>query len=96
MPKWYEGIIASLAIVMFAFAVLRLGVLPPVKQRSRKTIPKAINAVPFRILLFYVLTIFILMCIFPWQQIGHNGSPFVQIFPIWVSIQPLTIFLISG
>ncbi|MGJ7385069.1 amino acid permease, partial [Morganella morganii] len=33
-----------------------------------------------RILLFYVLTLFILMCIFPWNQIGHNGSPFVQIF----------------
>ncbi|MEX9542308.1 amino acid permease, partial [Escherichia coli] len=30
--------------------------------------------------LFYGLTLFILMCIYPWNQIGQNGSPFVQIF----------------
>ncbi|RAX29603.1 UNVERIFIED_CONTAM: proline-specific permease ProY, partial [Escherichia coli] len=28
----------------------------------------------------YGLTLFILMCIYPWNQIGQNGSPFVQIF----------------
>lgn len=33
-----------------------------------------------RILLFYVLTMFVLMAIYPWQQIGSQGSPFVQIF----------------
>jgi len=33
-----------------------------------------------RILLFYVLTLFVLMSIFPWTQIGSKGSPFVQIF----------------
>ncbi|NYS42419.1 amino acid permease, partial [Pseudomonas syringae pv. actinidiae] len=28
----------------------------------------------------YVLTLFVLMCIYPWPQIGTQGSPFVQIF----------------
>ena len=32
------------------------------------------------ILLFYVLTLFVLMCLYPWPQIGSQGSPFVQIF----------------
>ncbi len=49
-------------------------------QDPQRVIPRAINAVPLRILLFYVLTLFVLMAIFPWQQIGSNGSPFVQIF----------------
>ncbi len=81
MPNGIEGIIASLAIVMFAFGGIEvIGITASEAKDPEKTIPKAINAVPFRILLFYVLTIFILMCIFPWQQIGHNGSPFVQIF----------------
>lgn len=35
---------------------------------------------PLRILLFYVLTLFVLMCLYPWPQIGSQGSPFVQIF----------------
>ncbi|MGD1356890.1 amino acid permease, partial [Enterococcus faecium] len=73
MPNGIEGIIASLAIVMFAFGGIEvIGITASEAKDPEKTIPKAINAVPFRILLFYVLTIFILMCIFPWQQIGHN------------------------
>ena len=43
-------------------------------------IPKAINSVPLRILLFYVLTLLVLMAIYPWPKIGSQGSPFVQIF----------------
>ena len=43
-------------------------------------LPKAINAVPVRILLFYVLTLTVLMAIYPWNSIGQNGSPFVEIF----------------
>ncbi|WP_440509167.1 amino acid permease, partial [Serratia ureilytica] len=45
-----------------------------------KVLPKAINAVPVRILLFYVLTLTVLMAIYPWNSIGQNGSPFVEIF----------------
>ncbi len=57
-----------------------IGITASEAQNPEKTIPKAINAVPIRILLFYGLTLFILMCIYPWNQIGQNGSPFVQIF----------------
>ena len=81
MPNGIEGVIASLAIVMFAFGGIEvIGITASEAQNPEKTIPKAINAVPIRILLFYGLTLFILMCIYPWNQIGQNGSPFVQIF----------------
>ena len=43
-------------------------------------IPRAINSVPLRILLFYVLTLTVLMAIFPWPGITGESSPFVQIF----------------
>ena len=32
-------------------------------------------------MLFYVLTLAVIMAINPWQEIGSEGSPFVQIFP---------------
>ena len=38
------------------------------------------RTVPVRVLLFYVLTLGVLMSLFPWNEIGTNGSPFVQIF----------------
>ncbi|UYZ84408.1 amino acid permease [Entomomonas sp. E2T0] len=81
MPNGIEGVIASLAIVMFAFGGVEvIGVTSSEADNPEKSIPKAINAVPFRILFFYVFTLFILMSLFPWNEIGLAGSPFVTIF----------------
>lgn len=81
MPNGIAGLIACLSVVVFAFGGIEIiGITAGESQDPKKTLPKAINAVPVRILLFYVLTIFVLMSIFPWNQIGSQGSPFVQIF----------------
>src|SRR5476651_6662 len=81
MPNGVGGLIASFAVVMFAFGGIEIiGVTAGEAKDPQHVLPRAINAVPLRILLFYVLTMFVLMSIFPWQQIGNQGSPFVQIF----------------
>lgn len=81
MPHGICGVIASLAVVMFAFGGIEIiGITASEAKDPAKAIPKAINSVPIRILLFYVLTLFMLMAIYPWSQVGKNGSPFVQIF----------------
>ncbi|CDG20833.1 Proline-specific permease ProY [Xenorhabdus poinarii G6] len=81
MPNGIAGVIASFTVVMFAFGGIEvIGITASEAKNPEKSIPRAINAVPFRILLFYVLTLFVLMCIYPWNQVGQNGSPFVQIF----------------
>jgi histidine transporter len=81
MPNGVGGLIASFAVVMFAFGGIEvIGITAGEAKDPQRTLPRAINAVPLRILLFYVLTLFVLMCIYPWQQIGTQGSPFVQIF----------------
>ncbi|MBX8510831.1 amino acid permease [Pseudomonas cichorii] len=81
MPNGIGGLIASLAMVMFAFGGIEIiGITAGEAKNPQRTLPQAINAVPLRILLFYVLTLFVLMSIYPWPQIGTQGSPFVQIF----------------
>ncbi|POA17981.1 proline-specific permease ProY [Pseudomonas sp. FW300-N1A1] len=81
MPNGIGGVIASLAVVMFAFGGIEIiGITAGEAKDPQRVIPRAINAVPLRILLFYVLTLFVLMAIYPWPQIGSQGSPFVQIF----------------
>ncbi|MBX8547479.1 amino acid permease [Pseudomonas cichorii] len=81
MPNGVGGLIASLAVVMFAFGGIEIiGITAGEAKNPQRTLPQAINAVPLRILLFYVLTLFVLMSIYPWPQIGTQGSPFVQIF----------------
>lgn len=81
MPHGIAGLVACLSVVVFAFGGIEIiGITAGESQDPKTTLPKAINAVPVRILLFYVLTIFVLMSIFPWNQIGSQGSPFAQIF----------------
>lgn len=80
-PNGWQGIIASLGIVMFAFGGVEIiGVTAAEAQNPKKVIPQAINTIPLRIVLFYVCTLAILMAIFPWNSFGEQGSPFVLIF----------------
>ena len=80
-PNGIWGMITALVIVMFSFGGVELiGITAGEADNPRKTIPKAINQVVYRILIFYVGAIFVMLCIFPWNQIGEGGSPFVVIF----------------
>lgn len=75
------GMILSLQMVMFAYGGIEIIGLTASEAKDPKTsIPKAINSVPLRILVFYVGTLFVIMSIFPWNQIGTQGSPFVLTF----------------
>ncbi|MDH4580513.1 amino acid permease [Pseudomonas sp. BN415] len=80
-PNGVEGMVASFTIVMFAFSGIEvIGLTAGEAKDPQRMIPKAINSVPLRILLFYVLTLLVLMALYPWPKIGSQGSPFVQIF----------------
>lgn len=80
-PNGLYGVIMSLVLVMFSFGGVELvGITAGEAENPQKTIPRAINQVVWRILLFYVGALTIILCIFPWNQIGQTGSPFVQIF----------------
>ncbi|KAF1018883.1 MAG: Proline-specific permease ProY [Paracidovorax wautersii] len=80
-PNGWVGVIAALSVVVFAFGGIEvIGITAGEARDPKRVLPQAINTVPVRILLFYVLTLAVLMSLFPWTQIGSQGSPFVQIF----------------
>ena len=80
-PHGLWGLLSSFTIVMFAFGGIEIiGVTAGEAQNPKKVLPAAINSVPVRILLFYVLTLGVIMCILPWNQITSEISPFVAIF----------------
>nr|WP_218889133.1 amino acid permease [Saccharopolyspora hordei] len=80
-PHGVEGFLLSFAVVMFAFGGTEIiGVTAGEAEDPQQTIPRAVNTVPVRILLFYVLTLAVIMAITPWHQITGEGSPFVEIF----------------
>lgn len=53
-----------------------------VKRRTHRSMPSVARSekVLWRILIFYVGAIFVIVTIFPWNEIGSNGSPFVLTF----------------
>lgn len=81
LPNGWGGLMAAFAVVMFAFGGIEtIGVTAGEAADPAKSIPSAVNTVPVRILLFYVLTIGVLMSLLPWNLITGETSPFVQIF----------------
>lgn len=80
-PNGIGGMVASLAVVVFAFGgVENIGITAGEAAEPKRAIPKAINSVPVRILLFYVLALGVVMALVPWNAITGEASPFVQIF----------------
>ncbi|MBT0721547.1 proline-specific permease ProY [Tatumella sp. TA1] len=75
------GMLLSLQMVMFAYGGIEIiGITAGEAENPEQSIPKAINSVPWRILVFYVATLFVIMAIYPWNQVGTHGSPFVLTF----------------
>ena len=67
--------------VIFSFGGIELiGIAAGEAKDPDKTIPKATNQVIYRILIFYVGTMIVLMTLWPWNEVGTQASPFVQIF----------------
>jgi len=80
-PKGVEGFLAGFQIAVFAFVGVELvGTTAAETKDPEKNLPKAINAIPIRIILFYVLALFVVMSVTPWNQISANKSPFVELF----------------
>ncbi|WP_391209926.1 amino acid permease [Psychrobacillus sp. L4] len=80
-PNGIKGILMSLQMVMFAYlGVEMIGVTAGEAKNPKTVIPRAIDTVFWRILLFYVGALFVIMSIYPWNEIGNNGSPFVLMF----------------
>ncbi|MGA6137750.1 amino acid permease [Acinetobacter dispersus] len=83
-PHGFDGLFYMLAFLMFAFGGIELiGMAAAEAKDPKTTIPKAINQVVIRILVFYVGSLAILLSLVPWNQLDLGGldkSPFVMIF----------------
>ena len=80
-PNGGIGMLMALPMVMFAYlGVEMIGVTAGEAANPKRSIPDAINSVFWRILIFYVGALFTILAIYPWNEIGTSGSPFVLTF----------------
>ena len=80
-PNGASGFILSFQMVVFAFTGIELvGLTAGETENPEEVIPKAINNIPIRIIIFYIGALLVIMSIYPWNSINPDKSPFVQVF----------------
>lgn len=80
-PHGVAGLVMAMAVIMFSFGGLELiGITAAEADDPSRSIPRATNQALWRVLIFYVGALFILLSLFPWQKVATGGSPFVLIF----------------
>lgn len=80
-PNGLFGFFAGFQMAIFSFAGTELiGTAAAETRAPEKTLPKAINSIPLRIILFYVLALACIIAVTSWQQVSPNRSPFVELF----------------
>ena len=84
-PHGLIGLITALPIIMFSFGGLELvGITAAEADDPKKSIPKACNQVIWRILIFYIGIMIVLLSLYHWGNLAPKGanqeSPFVMVF----------------
>jgi aromatic amino acid transport protein AroP len=80
-PNGITGLVMAMAVIMFSFGGLELvGITAAEADNPRYSIPRATNQVVYRILIFYIGALAVLLSLYPWQKVVQGGSPFVMIF----------------
>lgn len=90
LPNGISGLGMAFAFIMFAFGgVEMLGFAAAETDEPRKIIPKAINQLIYRVLVFYIGSMVVLLSLTPWNALvaqlkagggTYSSSPFVLVF----------------
>lgn len=81
-PHGMKGIISSLLVVIYSYGGSELiAITVSEADDPKRAIPIAIKGVMGRIISFYIIPLFLLLILFPWNTLaGTNVSPFVMVF----------------
>ena len=82
-PHGALGFVLGFQIALFAFGGIELvGTAAAETKDPLKTMPRAINSIPIRVMLFYVGALSVIMAVNPWRTIEASGSPFIGMFTL--------------
>lgn len=83
LPNGFKGVWLALSLTLTSYmGVEIIGVTAGEALQPEKTIPRAMRTVTLRLILFYVLSITVMLSMTPWDTMGTGitGSPFVLAF----------------
>jgi AAT family amino acid transporter len=87
LPHGWTGVWLALTLVLTSYmGVEVIAVTAGEAEKPEQTIPKAMRTIVFRLIVFYVLAVTMMLAMTPWNQAGAgnglNASPFVRAFAI--------------
>lgn len=81
MPHGIAGFLAGFQIAIFSYTGIELlGTMTAETKDPQRILPKAINAIPLRIIIFYMLSMIVIIAVTSWAAISPDVSPFVLLF----------------
>lgn len=80
-PNGLSGVLLSFQMVMFAYlGIEMLGVTAGEVKNPVKSLKRAIDTVFYRIMIFYVISLTVILSVYPWDAMTGKDSPFVLTF----------------
>lgn len=77
----FKGFIFAMSIVVGSYQGIEvLGITAGEAEHPKHAIVSSIRSIVWRILIFYIGAIFVIVTIYPWNQLDAVGSPFVETF----------------
>jgi GABA permease len=79
-PEGFGMVLTGVVIVIFAFVGAEIATIAAAESdEPRRAVTKATNSVIGRVLVFYVLSVFLIVAIQPWNSTRLGESPFVAV-----------------
>jgi len=98
--NWYGPLLAMSGVVFAYAAIEMVGVAAGEMQDAKTEVPKAVNAVIFRIAIFYCGSILLLVSMLPTSEYKSGTSPFVTVFErlglTWMSYVIQIVLIIAA
>ena len=77
LPNGLNGLLLGLPIAVFSYGGMEiLGLTAGEANNPAASLPKAFNSIVYRILIFYIGALAVVMTLYPWDELDPNVSPF--------------------
>jgi L-asparagine transporter-like permease len=86
LPHGWSGVWLALTLVITSYMGIEVvAVTAGEAQHPKESVPRALRSMVVRLIIFYVLAIFVILAVTPWTTIAETGgrltgSPFVKVF----------------
>lgn len=83
LPNGWWGMWVAVIVALFSYlSIEMIAVTAGEAQEPEKAVPRALRSTVVRLIVFYLLTLCLMLAIVPWKSAGVDKSPFVKVMEL--------------